>query len=46
MSSGEKIEAGDVIAAVGSTGNSTGDHLHFEVVVDGTEIDPQNYLYN
>ena len=46
VSSGEKIEAGDVIAAVGSTGNSTGDHLHFEVVVDGTEIDPQNYLYN
>ena len=46
VSSGEKIEAGDVIAAVGSTGNSTGNHLHFEVVVDGTEIDPQNYLYN
>ena len=46
VSSGEKIEAGDVIAGVGSTGNSTGDHLHFEVVVDGTEIDPQNYLYN
>ena len=42
----EKIEAGDVIAAVGSTGNSTGNHLHFEVLVDGTEIDPQNYLYN
>ena len=46
VSSGEKIEAGDVIAAVGSTGNSTGNHLHFEVLVDGTEIDPQNYLYN
>ena len=46
VSAGEKIEAGDVIAAVGSTGNSTGNHLHFEVLVDGTEIDPQNYLYN
>lgn len=46
VSTGEKIEAGDVIAAVGSTGNSTGNHLHFEVLVDGTEIDPQNYLYN
>ena len=46
VSTGEKIEAGEVIAAVGSTGNSTGNHLHFEVLVDGTEIDPQNYLYN
>lgn len=46
VSAGEKVEAGDVIAAVGSTGNSTGNHLHFEVLVDGTEIDPQNYLYN
>lgn len=46
VSSGDKIEAGDIIAAVGSTGNSTGNHLHFEVLVDGSEIDPQNYLYN
>ena len=46
VSTGEKVEAGDVIAAVGSTGNSTGNHLHFEVVVDGVEVNPQNYLYN
>lgn len=46
VSTGEKIEAGETIAAVGSTGNSTGNHLHFEVRVDGSVVNPQNYLYN
>lgn len=43
---GQKIEAGEVIAAVGSTGNSTGNHLHFEIKVNGTSVNPQKYIYN
>lgn len=42
---GDKIKAGDIIAAVGSTGNSTGNHLHFEIKLNGTSINPQNYIY-
>ena len=45
VTEGQKVAAGDTIAAVGSTGNSTGNHLHFEVVKNGVELDPQNYLY-
>ena len=43
---GDSVEAGDVIAAVGSTGNSTGNHLHLEIRLNGTKINPQTYIYN
>ena len=45
ISVGDEVTAGDVIAAVGSTGNSTGNHLHLEIRLNGNKINPQLYLY-
>ncbi len=43
---GQSIKRGEVIGYVGSTGKSTGPHLHYEVIKRGTKVDPVYYFYN
>ena len=42
VQTGQSVEAGDVIGFVGATGVAFGPHLHFEVLVNGTQVNPQS----
>ena len=44
VSPGQRVAAGDMIGSVGSTGRSTGAHLHYETRIDGVPVDPQRFL--
>jgi murein DD-endopeptidase MepM/ murein hydrolase activator NlpD len=45
VKAGQKVEKGDVIGQVGSTGRSTGPHLHYELLVQGKPVNPRSFLW-
>ena len=45
VSPGQQVAAGQVVGYTGTTGNSTGCHLHFSMLVNGSTVNPANYLW-
>lgn len=46
VTTGGYVQRGDVIGALGNSGRSTGPHLHYEVIVNGVEVNPMRYILN
>jgi len=46
VATGDAVRRGDVIAKAGSTGNSTGTHLHYEVWLNGRAVDPMRFMFD
>jgi murein DD-endopeptidase MepM/ murein hydrolase activator NlpD len=46
VKSGQNVRRGDLIGYVGNTGLSTAPHLHYEVLINGAQVDPVHYFYN